>query len=378
MGSAALLLSLLAILTVVAAEPAPEPAPVAAEAPTPTPPVERWLDGVVLLVTGPAWCAGVVIDDQGTVATAYHCVATGRRPQVRTRAGERLPGRVEARSQRDDLALISVPDLAGRAVPLPVRTTGLAIGERVWALGHPFAPQAETSPLLAGTLQWSASQGVVSAVGERLVQVDAALNPGNSGGPVVDDTGAIVGIASRRLSADNVAFISPAPRLAALREDPRRRALGGTWGVSLAALQGLGVADVPAVGLTIEAALRDRAILEGALYFPVGQRWTALGLGEASWVTAELGAVARARAGRGRWSTTLDLGASALLVEGIEGRIEDGGLDLWARPASVRPALVVGLGLGGSALRLLASPDDGELGLLLGIDLGFPGVLGTF
>ena len=38
-------------------------------------PVDEWLDSVVLLLTGPAWCSGVLIDDQGTVATAYHCVS---------------------------------------------------------------------------------------------------------------------------------------------------------------------------------------------------------------------------------------------------------------------------------------------------------------
>ena len=78
------------------------------------PELDSWLDAVVLLVTGPAWCSGVLIDDQGTVATAYHCVASGMRPRVRTRDGEQFVGKSIAWAPADDLALLSVPDLAGR------------------------------------------------------------------------------------------------------------------------------------------------------------------------------------------------------------------------------------------------------------------------
>jgi hypothetical protein len=154
--------------------------------------------------------------------------------------------------------------------------------------------------------------------------------------------------------------------------------LGGTWGIGIAALQGLAIEDAPGVGLQAEVGLRDRALLRAGLYLPVGQRWTAIGLGEARWVNAEVGGAARARLGRGRWSTALDLGASALLVQGIAGRVEDGAVDLWAQPATLRPALVGGLGLGGSALRLLAAPGEDRVDLFLGVDLGFPGTLGTF
>ena len=62
--------------------------------------VDSWLDSVVLLVSGPAYCSGVLIDDVGTVATAYHCVANGLQPQVRTRSGERFVGRSTATSAR--------------------------------------------------------------------------------------------------------------------------------------------------------------------------------------------------------------------------------------------------------------------------------------
>ena len=58
--------------------------------------VEQWMEQVVLLLTGPAWCTGVVIDGEGTVATAYHCVASGLRTEVRTRAGGHYIGKMIA------------------------------------------------------------------------------------------------------------------------------------------------------------------------------------------------------------------------------------------------------------------------------------------
>jgi hypothetical protein len=340
-------------------------------------PADAWLDSVVLLVTGPALCAGVVIDGEGTVATAYHCVANGRRPQVRTRGGGRHLGRVVATAPRDDLALLEVPGLAGVSALEP-RATPARIGETVWALGHPYATQAETSPLLQGTLAWSVSRGVVSAVGQRLIQVDAALNPGNSGGPVVDAGGRIVGIASRRLSADNIAFISPTTALLALMEQPERTLLGGTWGLSLVALQGLELEASPSAGVALDLGLRDRLLAKASLYLPLGQRWTAVSMGRSSWVSGELSTSLRLRVGRGRLSTTFDLGAVALVSEGLDAELTEEAVHLWSVSPALSPGAVASVGMAGSSLRVLLVNDAGAWTASLGLELGFPGVLGVF
>ena len=341
------------------------------------PPVETWLDSVLLMVTGSAWCSAVIIDDQGTVATAYHCVASGRRPQVTTRDGERHVARVVATAPRQDLALLEVPELAGR-LGLEVREAPARIGETVWALGHPFAPQAQSSPLLAGTLVWSTSRGVVSAVGERLVQVDAALNPGNSGGPVVDGDGRVVGIASRRLSGDNIAFISPSSGISALQLAPRKPLLGGTWGVAIAALQGLDLESSPSLGVAVDLGLRDTLLFRGGLYLPTGHRWAALSMGSSSWVAGELSASLRLRVGRGRFSTAFDLGGVGLLQEGVQTEIADDAVHLWALPTELLPGGVASVGMGGSSIRLFMVHGSDGWTALMGVDLGFPGVLGVF
>ena len=83
--------------------------------------VEQWMDHVVLLLTGPAWCTGVVIDDAGTVATAYHCVASGLRTEVRTRKGGHYIGKMIAADPKNDVALVAVPELGSFMKGMPIR-----------------------------------------------------------------------------------------------------------------------------------------------------------------------------------------------------------------------------------------------------------------
>ena len=148
-----------------------------------------WLDAVVLLLDGPALCAGVVVNPTGVVATAYHCVAAGGHPVVEWRDGTRARGTVYARDPARDLALVRV-ERSG-LVALEVREDDPVVGERVYGMGHPYGNA--TVGRLEGVLRWSVTEGIVSAVGPWVIQTDTALNPGNSGGPVVDAQGRVTG-----------------------------------------------------------------------------------------------------------------------------------------------------------------------------------------
>ena len=171
--------------------------------------VATWMDSVVLLVNNGAWCSGALIDESGVIVTAYHCIASGRETVVEFRSGDQYRGQTISVDPEHDLALVKLDDWTGDVSTLVLRSTPVKQGEYVYALGHPFAPFAE-KPVLQGTLQWSITSGVVSAVGQRLIQVDAPLNPGNSGGPIVDTNGDIIGIASRKRRGDNLSFLGPA------------------------------------------------------------------------------------------------------------------------------------------------------------------------
>ena len=332
---------------------------------------------VVLLETGPSICAGVLIDDQGTVATAYHCVASGRWPRVSTRNGKEGVGRMVASDPENDLALVQVDELAGQPW-MPLRRTPAVQGMDVWALGHPFGSQQETGRGLRGTLQWSISRGIVSAVGDHLIQTDAALNPGNSGGPLVDDEGHLVGIASRKLRGDNVAFVVPAREVGELALiGEMGRPTGGQGAVYVTGyLPSLGGFS-GTLGLAGQLSLRDTLLFTGAAHLPVGYRWQSIETGESSWVNAEVMLGARARAFRGRWSTTLDVSGGLVYVTGDVASVVDGQVErvrVWPAPL---PATTLRLGVGGSALKWTVVFDEQPL-LLFGLELDFPGVVSAF
>lgn len=295
-----------------------------ADAPQSTPErVQHWMNSVVLLVTGPAWCSGVVIDDEGTVATAYHCIANGQKTEVRLRSGDSYIGRTKAAAPDDDLALISVPGLAGKVAPLHLREHNPSQGERLYGLGHPFAPVAIREAQMEGMLLWSVTEGIVSAVSDTLIQTDVSLNPGNSGGPVVDAQGRIVGITSRKLQGDNIAFLASISRLHHLIAHPVKPTIwGGQFEVGFSSVATTDTQAAGVLEMTGSFILRDRIVIRGALGMGSQTRGLAMERGS-SWAPAwELGGGLRQRLGRGIWSTAIDLNGGLMGTEGFIGEFD--------------------------------------------------------
>ncbi len=349
--------------------------------------LESWLDRVVVLVTGPAWCSGVVIDSDH-VLTAYHCVATGERSRVRGRAGQEWLGRTVAADPGEDLALVRVEGLKGALEPLVMVEEPLQRGQRVYGLGHPFGPAAEQAEPLEGLLLWSVTEGIVSGVGPRLVQTDAALNPGNSGGPVVDNEGRIVGITSRKLAGDNVAFLaSPAVVNAFLAERPRMPLLGGTLGFGLSYLGGSVIVDhrqelvAQSLMLTGDVVLRERLVAHLGVGLSTGARLLSFERGAAAFPSAEAALLLRQRIGRGVYSTTVDVGGGVAVLGGYTTRFdaEAGTFATLPTAGLLGPTVTARLGVAGIGLRAVALMDDPARPLVLvGLDLDVPGVLKTF
>ncbi|MFT4979531.1 MAG: hypothetical protein ACI8S6_005442, partial [Myxococcota bacterium] len=314
-------------------------AALAAEA-TPTE-IDTWLDSVVMLVTGASWCSGVVIDDVGTVATAYHCVATGRRSTVSLRDGREFTGRPIAADPSSDLALLSVPELAGEVAPLKIRSDLPPRGERLYGMGHPFAPSALKGGDMEGMLWWSVTEGIVSATGPVLIQTDAALNPGNSGGPSVDTEGQIVGIASRKLGGDGISFLARGSRLAALSsERTPLKVLGGQWVLGASMTTPATAAGAMGAEVIGSALVRDTLAVSVGLGVPLTAQRRALASGAAEALAGEVSAALRGRVGRGALSTTLDLGGGGYLMS-VYSREEtiDGGSYVLRAPAVLSPGV---------------------------------------
>lgn len=148
--------------------------------------------------------SGVVVTETGIVLTNYHVVAGARRIEIRFHNGFIADGVVRQAMPEKDLAIIQA-----RTIPddLPAATLGnsreLAPGSEVVAVGFPFG------------IGPSVSAGVVSGLDrefvspdnkhhlEKLIQFDAAANPGNSGGPLVNMNGEVVGIVTAILNPNN-------------------------------------------------------------------------------------------------------------------------------------------------------------------------------
>jgi len=271
---------------------------------------------VVLVRQGSSTCAGAFVDGEGRIATAYHCIADGGRAQIQTRDGRVARARVESRLPRYDLAIVHAPELAGEPF-LTVREEPVAAGTVVRAWGHPLGT-LQPEGFLAGTLRWSVSEGIVAAVGPRAVQVTAAVNPGSSGGPVVDEDGRLVGIVSRRLTGDGLGFASRAEPIVRLLETPRRGSFfGGSVRIALAgSLWGAG-GGTASGGVVLEAALRDRILFGGSVSLAPQPNFDALRYGRATWSVGEVWTGARVRVGSGYWTCRADVYGGLSVVQTV-------------------------------------------------------------
>ncbi len=135
--------------------------------------------------------SGVVLAD-GIVLTARHVVRGATTVQVDT--GDLGPVTAEVLGVDGtgrDIAVLRVPALAGRPAAVVARTE-VVPGTDVAASGHPRGGERRT---VAGAVLGYVDAGPLAADGRRVLTVDAAFQPGMSGGPVVDAEGRLVGIA---------------------------------------------------------------------------------------------------------------------------------------------------------------------------------------
>ncbi len=149
--------------------------------------------------------SGFIIREDGYLITNAHVVDKAERIQVKLADGRRFEGRVIGQDGRVDLALVKIA-----ANGLPVAPLGdsnrLRVGEFVLALGHPFGLEQTVS---FGIVSRKGAPLSVAAPGFDFIQTDAAVNPGNSGGPLVNMAGEVVGINSMAARNGSIGFAIP-------------------------------------------------------------------------------------------------------------------------------------------------------------------------
>jgi len=139
--------------------------------------------------------SGVVIDDQGDVLTSLHVVANASEIQLTFADGTQSIGLVMAEQPENDIAVLRASTPPAQIVPATLGNPGaMRVGDEAFVVGHPLG------------LYGSMSAGVISGFDRSfqppnneqrlkgLIQIDAAVNPGNSGGPLLNRYGQVVGI----------------------------------------------------------------------------------------------------------------------------------------------------------------------------------------
>jgi len=150
--------------------------------------------------------SGFIIDPSGLVVTNSHVVEGADAIQVRLSDGRQFAGKLIGRDGRVDLALLKIEG-ATNLTPLPLGDSNrLRVGEFVVALGHPFGLEQSVS---FGIVSRKGAPLMVAAAGFDFIQTDAAVNPGNSGGPLVNLAGQVVGVNSMAARNGSIGFAIP-------------------------------------------------------------------------------------------------------------------------------------------------------------------------
>lgn len=177
--------------------------------------VERIQPSVVSVTTDTGGGSGVVLDNDGNILTNNHVVATARGDNVSVKFndGSTAPATIIGTDARSDLAVVDVDDVDGLVPAAFGDSDAMQIGDAVLALGSPLGLDGSvTSGIISAkdrTIQVGGGQqgqfgqpgGTTSISG--MLQTDAAINSGNSGGALVNLNGEVIGINSAIATAGN-------------------------------------------------------------------------------------------------------------------------------------------------------------------------------
>jgi S1-C subfamily serine protease len=148
--------------------------------------------------------SGVVVDLAGDILTCLHVVANATAIEVTFADGTKSPATIQATQPENDIAVLRATQPPATLAPAVLgNPRSMQVGSEAYVLGSPFG------------LTGSISSGIVSALDRSfqlpnngplltgLIQVDAAVNPGSSGGPLVNRAGQVVGIVSALINPTN-------------------------------------------------------------------------------------------------------------------------------------------------------------------------------
>ena len=175
------------------ATPSPRRTPAATATPLPVTDLYRQVVPSVVLITTSKGSlgSGVIVTDTGMVLTAHHVISGGGDISIVFADGTKTSGTIAAAYPKIDIATLTPKKLPEILVPATLGG-GVAVGSDVVAIGNPLGLRDSTTTGVVSGLNRTTKtkRGALSG----LIQFDAAVNPGSSGGPLLNAQGIVVGV----------------------------------------------------------------------------------------------------------------------------------------------------------------------------------------
>ncbi len=139
--------------------------------------------------------SGVIVDDSGDILTSLHVVANATEIKVTFADGTQANGQVTSAQPANDIALVGVDKLPAQVVPAVLgNPNAMHVGDEAFVVGNPFGLYSSMSAGVISGFNRSFQPPQGNQVLQGLIQIDAAVNPGNSGGPLLNRDGEVIGI----------------------------------------------------------------------------------------------------------------------------------------------------------------------------------------
>jgi serine protease Do len=142
--------------------------------------------------------AGVIWRSDGYIVTNHHVIAHGK-PRVTLADGREYPARPVAKEANIDLALLHI-EASGLPTALIADSHDLHVGQVVLAIGHPWGQRGAVTGGIISSLGTAETRNGHGAV--PIIRADVTLAPGNSGGPLVNAAGGVIGINTMVIGGD--------------------------------------------------------------------------------------------------------------------------------------------------------------------------------
>ena len=137
--------------------------------------------------------SGVIVDSNGDIVTNNHVVSGAQTISVVLNTGKTEQGQIVGTSAANDLAVIRIQPFASMIVAQIGDSSKLTVGQEVLAVGNPLGITETATEGIVSALNRSVSESTGATINDA-IQTSAALNPGNSGGALINTQGQLIGI----------------------------------------------------------------------------------------------------------------------------------------------------------------------------------------